>query len=281
MTGRAIPAAVVVMTRDEAANVVGCLASVGRRFAQVFVVDSASTDGTPDLAAAMGATVVPFSWDGAYPKKKQWCLETLPFTVDWVLFVDADERLDDAFVDAVDATVAAGDVAAAWITARPTMLGRRLRFGRRHRKIALLDRRRCRFLPVDDLDVATMWEVEGHYQPRVDGRVGAIRPPIEHRDGDRFSAWIARHNRYTDWMARMEGDGRMADLVAAETGPRRRLKLIVARLPARPLLAFLDSYAWCLGFLDGRAGAHYAMARAVYYWMIDVKRATDAEVRRR
>lgn len=281
MTGRPIPVAAVVMTRDEAANVVGCLASIGRRFAQVFVVDSASADGTPLLAAAMGATVVPFRWNGAYPKKKQWCLETLPFSVDWVLFVDADERLDDAFVEAVDATVADGDVAAAWITARPTMLGRRLRFGRRHRKIALLDRRRCRFLPVDDLDVATMWEVEGHYQPRVDGRVGTIRPPIVHCDADRFGAWIARHNRYSDWMARMEGDGRMPDLVATETGLRRRLKLTLARLPARPLLAFLDSYAWCLGFLDGRAGIHYAMARAVYYWMIDVKRATDAEARRR
>lgn len=281
MTGRPIPVAAVVMTRDEMANVMGCLASIGRRFAQVFVVDSASADGTAVLAAAMGATVVPFRWNGAYPKKKQWCLETLPFTVDWVLFVDADERLDDAFVEAVDATVAAGDAAAAWITARPTMLGRRLRFGRRHRKIALLDRRRCRFLPVDDLDVATMWEVEGHYQPQVDGRIATIRSPIVHGDSDRFGAWIARHDRYSDWMARMEGDGRLPDLVATETGLRRRLKLTLARLPARPLLAFLDSYALCLGFLDGRAGIHYAMARAVYYWMIDVKRATDAKVRRR
>jgi hypothetical protein len=126
-----------------------------------------------------------------------------------------------------------------------------------------------------------MWEVEGHYQPKVDGRVGTIHPPIFHRDAERFAAWIARHNRYSDWAARMEDGDRLPDLVATETGLRRRLKRIVARLPARPLLAFLDSYAWCLGFLDGRAGIHYAMARAVYYWMIDVKRATDAEARRR
>lgn len=281
MSDPRIPVAVVVMTRDEASNVVGCLAAIGRRFAEIFVVDSQSTDGTSNLAAAMGATVVPFRWNGAYPKKKQWCLDTLPLTVDWVLFVDADERIDDAFAAAVGAIVARGDVAAAWITARPTMLGRRLRFGRLHRKIALLDRRRCRFLPVDDLDVATMWEVEGHYQPQVDGRVGRVRPPIVHRDADRFAAWVARHNRYSDWMAKMEGDGRLEDLVAGEGRSRRWMKRIVARLPARPLLAFLDSFVLCLGFLDGRAGLHYAMARAVYYWMIDVKRVTDAEVRRR
>lgn len=277
----AIPVAVVVMTRDEAANIVGCLASIGPRFAQLFVVDSASTDATAMLAEAMGATVVPFRWDGAYPKKKQWCLETLPFAVDRVLFVDADERLTPAFVDAVADAVTSDACAAFWITARPTMAGRTLRFGRPHRKIALLDRRRCRFLPVDDLDVATMWEVEGHYQPRVEGPVGRIPVPVLHRDTDRFGAWVARHNRYSDWAARMEGEGRLAGIVGPERGLRRWIKRLIPGLPARPLLAFLDSYVLRLGMLDGRAGLNYALGRAFYYWMIDVKRAADAEVRRR
>lgn len=281
MTGPTLPVAVVVMTRDEATNIVGCLAAVGRRFAQLFVVDSASTDGTPALAAALGATVVPFRWDGAYPKKKQWCLDNLPLSVDWVLFVDADERLTVPFVDALADAIGRGGRAAFWVRARPTMLGRTLRFGRPHRKIVLLDRRRCRFLPVDDLDVATMWEVEGHYQPQVDGRVGEIRPAIVHRDADRLAAWVARHNRYSDWAARMEGGGRLDGIVAPERGVRRWLKGFGHRLPGRPAIAFLDSYFARLGFLDGRAGLHYALSRAFYYWMIDVKRAADAEVRRR
>lgn len=69
-----IPVSVVVMTRNEAANLPHCLSALGR-FAERFVVDSGSTDGTPAIAEAAGARVVPFRWDGRYPKKKQWCLD--------------------------------------------------------------------------------------------------------------------------------------------------------------------------------------------------------------
>jgi hypothetical protein len=205
----------------------------------------------------------------------------LPFADDWVLFVDADERLNPPFVDAVAAAVARGGTAAFWISARPTMLGRPLRFGRHHRKIALIDRRRGRYLPVDDLDVATMWEVEGHYQPQVDGPVGAIDVPIVHRDGDPFGEWVARHDRYSDWAARMEAGECLSSVLAPERGVRRWLKWAGPRTPGRPILAFLDSYVARLGFLDGAAGLHYALSRAFYYWMIDVKRAAGTEVRRR
>lgn len=75
-----IPVSVVVMTRDEAVNLPACLEPL-RRFTQVFVVDSASTDGTPEIGAAWGATVVPFRWDGRYPKKKQWCLDNRLFVI--------------------------------------------------------------------------------------------------------------------------------------------------------------------------------------------------------
>ncbi len=68
-----IPVSVVVMTRNEAVNLPHCLPAL-ERFAERFVVDSGSTDGTPDIAAAAGARVVPFQWDGRHPKKKQWCL---------------------------------------------------------------------------------------------------------------------------------------------------------------------------------------------------------------
>ena len=87
----AIPVSVVVMTRNEAANLPVCLPSLAR-FAECFVVDSGSGDGTPDIALSHGAQLVPFRWNGRYPKKKQWCLDSLPFAHDWVLFVDADER---------------------------------------------------------------------------------------------------------------------------------------------------------------------------------------------
>ncbi|HYG89138.1 MAG TPA: glycosyltransferase family 2 protein [Azospirillum sp.] len=266
-----IPVSVVVMTRNEAANLPGCLAALGR-FAQVFVVDSASTDGTPEIAAVLGAVVVPFRWDGRYPKKKQWCLETLPFAHDWVLYVDADERLTPTLVEEIAALMARRPACAGYfIEGRPVFLGRRLRFGAGNLKLALLDRRRARFPEVPDLDVASMWEVEGHYQPVLDGPAGRLRAPLWHADEKPPSAWFERHNRYSDWEAALRADGRMTALIALEGSRRRRLKWLLDGVPLRPLAVFLHGYVLKLGFLDGVAGLHHALARAFYYWQVGVK----------
>ena len=73
-----VPVSVVVMTKNEESNLPKCLPSV-ERFDEVFVVDSRSDDRTQEIARSAGAEVVEFVWNGRYPKKKQWCLENLPF----------------------------------------------------------------------------------------------------------------------------------------------------------------------------------------------------------
>lgn len=277
--GCAIPVSVVVMTRDEAANLPHCLPALDR-FAERFVVDSASTDGTPELAGALGARVVPFHWNGRHPKKKQWCLDNLPFANDWVLFVDADERLSPALVEEIASLMSTGPRHAGYfIDGRPAFLGRGLRFGAGNRKLVLFDRTRAHFPAVADLDVTTMWEVEGHYQPLVAGRVGRLRETLDHVDAKPIGAWFDRHARYADWEAALRTDGRMACLIGRERGSRRWLKRLLDRLPARPLLVFLHGYVLKLGFLDGGAGLDHALARAFYYWQIGVK-MKDAAMRR-
>ena len=61
-------------------------------------------------------------------------------------------------------------------------LGRRLRHGLRVYKLVLFDRRRAQYVERDDLDVENMWEVEGHYQPRIDGPIGTLQARMLHRD---------------------------------------------------------------------------------------------------
>ena len=117
-----------------------------------------------------------------------------------------------------------------------------------------------------------MWEVEGHYQPLVDGPVGTLSTPLEHRDDKPLAAWIARHNRYSDWAARMEEDGRLDGLSAHEPRIRRLLKAVVRRTPLRAPLAFVWSYIVRLGLLDGASGLHWALANAYYQWQIQAKR---------
>lgn len=267
-----IPVSVIVMTKNEAPNLPRCLNGLVR-FGQVLVVDSDSEDETAAIATDFGAVVVSFHWDGGYPKKKQWCLDRLLLAHDWVLFVDADEVVTADLAEEIKATLSSrhSSQAGYFIEGRYEFLGRPLRFGHRNRKLALLDRRRARFPECDDLQTATMWEVEGHYQPVVDGRVGCLRAHLLHADQKPIYALFERHNRYSDWEAALIVGGRRAALDQHEPHTRRIVKTVFRHTPLRYILVFLHCYFWKLGILDGPAGFHFALFRAFYYWQIAVK----------
>ena len=266
-----IPVTVVVMTRNEAANIRPCVRALDR-FDQVFVVDSGSDDGTAEIAAELGAEVVSFQWNGRYPKKKQWCLDNLPFRHSWVLYCDADERITPELADEIALLMASGpDLAGYFLSGQPVFGGVRHRHGAWNRKLALVDRRRASFRAFPDLDVDTMWEVEGHYQPELQGLAGSLRHAMIHEEATSLHGWFDRHNRYSDWEAALLSDGRHGQLSHRERSGRRLLKEIFTRMPGRPLAAFLHSYLLRMGFLDGMPGFDRAVARAFYYWQIGVK----------
>src|SRR5438105_120057 len=83
---------VLIPTRNERNNIGECIASV-LWCDEIVVVDSGSRDGTAELARATGAHVVEFRWNGQFPKKKNWALENVPWKNEWVLILDADERI--------------------------------------------------------------------------------------------------------------------------------------------------------------------------------------------
>lgn len=277
MTG--IPVSVIVMTRNEAANLPDCLAGL-RRFSEVFVVDSQSEDATQAIAVASGATVVSFVWNGRYPKKKQWCLSALPFKHDWVLFVDADERVTPELAEEIETLLAHPTACRGYfIDGDYVFMNRRLRHGFRNRKLALVDRTVTRFAEPDDLHLTVMGEVEGHYQPIVDGRIGRLRRRMLHADAKPLFFWFERHNRYSDWEADLRAGGYLKKLADRELPGRRFAKHIFDRLPFRPVAVFLHSYVLRLGFLDGAPGFHLAVARSFYYWQVAIKMRDGRNIR--
>ena len=90
--GIKVPISLLVPCKNEEANLDRCLQSVPW-VAEIFVVDSNSNDKTSEIAELHGAKVVQFEYKGGWPKKKNWALENLPFSNEWVLIVDADECL--------------------------------------------------------------------------------------------------------------------------------------------------------------------------------------------
>jgi hypothetical protein len=226
-----VPVTAVILTRNEELAIERCVRALAR-CRQVIVVDSHSEDGTED----------------------------------WVLFVDADEIATGALLDEIRDTLnrprplEAYDVALAY-----SFLGRRLRFGRKVVKRVLLRIGSASFPEVDDLDVASMWEVEGHYQPQVRGRVGRLRNVLIHEDPDPLFQYFERHNRYSDWEAHLRVKEARDPLSAGIPTRNGRLS---RRMPGKPILFFLYSYVFRLGFLDGRAGLAYGVSGLFYYCQI-------------
>src|SRR6187397_1542988 len=99
------PVAVVVITFNEERNLSACLSSVEGWAAQLFVVDSGSTDRTLAIAAAHGAQVVTHAFE-SHARQWKWALSSLPLTTDWVLALDADQSLTSALRDDIGKRVA-------------------------------------------------------------------------------------------------------------------------------------------------------------------------------
>ena len=272
-----IPVSVIVMTRNEAARISRCLAAL-TGFDEVITVDSASSDDTAALARAAGASVVPFTWNGKYPKKKQWCLDNLRLKHDWIFLVDADEEVTPALCAEIAALFNAGTPPGAgyFVRGRYVVGGKVLRFGLCNGKLALFDRRMISFPVIDDIGLPGMGEVEGHYQPVLkpeyrDLKIGSLKNALLHHAYEGQEGWHDRHQRYAAWEVGMNSRNAWPrDPVPA----REILKRIFRRLPGRGAIAFAHSYVFRLGFLDGQKGFDLARDRWRYYRMIAAASST-------
>lgn len=258
-----IPITVIVVTKNEVARIARCLDAL-TDFSEVIVVDSTSTDATQEIAAAKGARVIDFAWNGEYPKKRQWCLDTLELAHEWVFFVDADEVVTGALVEEIRALDF--NAAGYFVKGQYVFEGKVLGFGLKNNKLSLIDRRKMEFPVVDDLDIPGMGEIEGHYQPVLkaefsEENIGQIAAPLLHHAYDDEEGWQARHERYAAWESEMDRRG-------AWPQDARLVKRIFKALPFRGVIAFVHCYILKFGFLDGGRGLRFAKSRWDYYRMI-------------
>jgi glycosyltransferase involved in cell wall biosynthesis len=90
----------IILTYNEEQNLPACLESIKKLESQLFIVDSGSVDRTIAIARAAGAYVVTRSFDN-YAEQRNWAQENLPIQSEWVLHLDADERLTPELVDEI------------------------------------------------------------------------------------------------------------------------------------------------------------------------------------
>jgi len=278
-----LPVGILIPIKNEAANLPRCLASI-RWADEVWVVDSQSTDASPQIAKAAGAKVIQFEFSGTWPKKKNWALENLPFKHEWVFILDADEVLPPESEPEFRGIV--GDrqhpVDGYWINRRFMFMGRWLRHAYYPNwNLRLFRHRFGRYEKLTDAATAS-GDNEVHEHVVVQGSTGRLRCQMDHYAFPDVATFVEKHNRYSNWEARVALDHLPGHGSAHLQAPRvewlRRLKTTSQYLPGRPLLRFCWVYFWQRGFLDGREGYNFALLHAFYEFLCVIK---TRELRRR
>ena len=188
---------------------------------------------------------------------------------EWIFILDADEVLPpEAGEEFALAIANAGEIAGYWINRRFMFLGRWLRHAYYPNwNLRLFRHQLGRFeqitaAPTDSGDN------EVHEHVIVQGLTARLRCEIEHYAFPSVEVFLEKHNRYSNWEARVAIEGELRAGVAHEQVElKRALKKFARRLPFRPLLRFLYIYVWQKGFLDGREGYYFARLHAFYEFL--------------
>lgn len=266
-----VPVSVLVPIKNEATNLRRCLDSI-EWADEIFVVDSQSTDGSLVVAQEYGAQVVQFHFNGTWPKKKNWALENLRFRNEWIFILDADEVLPPAAEEEFARAIAnAGETVGYWINRHFMFMGRWLRHSYYPNwNLRLFRHSLGRYEKLTDANTHS-GDNEVHEHVIVRGPTGRLCCEMDHYAFPSVEVFVEKHNRYSNWEARVSADRRLSGSAAQlHSGPverRRKLKLLSQHLPCRPLLRFLYIYIWQKGFLDGREGFYFARMHAMYEFL--------------
>ena len=275
-----VPLSVLVPVKNEAANLRDCLAGVS--FAEeIVVVDSASTDGTQAIAEAAGARVVQFVWNGKFPRKKNWALENVLWQNEWILIVDADERVTPQLEREIREAIRRPDMDGFYLNRRFWFLGGWINHCGYFPSwnLRLFRHRLGRYEQIEIGDNLVSGDNEVHEHVLLNGRAEYLSAPMEHYAFPDIATFVEKHNRYSTWEAaasgklhEREGEKTLRATPFGTPVERKRwLKKLATRTPFRPSLRFLYHYVWKQGFRDGYRGWMLCRLLAWYERMILLK----------
>ena len=238
--------AAIILTRDEAHNVVACIESLRSFCDPVVVWDSGSRDETVALAQGAGALVHVRAFDN-YAAQRQAALEWVE--AEWVFFVDADERATPALAAEIGQALANArpDAPAGyWVPRRNFIVGHEMRGGGffPDHQLRLLRRGRCRYVP----------EREVHEIVAVEGAEAKLDEPLIHFN---YLSWVQFHRKQKQYAA-------YEARILAQRGIRPRPHNFVLQ----PLREFWRRFVTLAGWRDGWHGLRLALLLAWYYGFI-------------
>lgn len=265
----AIPVSVVILTKNEEVDIVGCIQSAS--FSDdIHVFDSYSDDKTVELAMDHGAIVDQRVFDG-YASQRNASLREVVYKYDWLLVLDADERVTPELTKELEELFAKGiadSTSAFLIRRRDYFMGTWLKHVQATPYYTRLIRHKD-----------ASYEREINEVVEVTGKTEQLTTWFDHFPFSKGIAfWLERHNRYSTGEAFEILNSRSKDFsllkvfTEKDLGKRRVYqKELYYRLPFRGVIMFNVMYLLKRGFLDGKAGFNYSVLRAVYEFMIEIK----------
>lgn len=265
------PVSVLICTKNETRNLGDCLQRVAWADDCV-VLDSYSDDDTVNIARDKGARVVQRHFDN-FSAHKNWALDHIDFKYDWILIVDADERVTPELAQEIVTLVNGSPAHNGYYLARQNWFGGTwIKHGG--------------WFP--DWNLRLLRRGRGRYEARLvhehmllEGPPGYLKNPIIHYDYKGIERYFERHNVYSSLEAvevyRMltspeQKQGLRPNLWIKGPERRRFLKNLAYRyLPGRAFFKFIWMYLFKLGFLDGRMGFRFCLLHTFYDYQISLK----------
>jgi len=258
---------VLILTKNEEQDLPGCLESVAWSD-DIHVLDSKSTDNTLQIAENFGAKITVRAFDG-YASQRNFGLQ-LHFKYQWVMILDADERITPSLANEMNVSVQNADSSIAGIRMR-----RRDIWWGRWLKHAQISPFYVRLIRVG----RAHYEREINEVLIVDGEIAELTESFDHYPFSKgLDHWINKHNAYSRMEAKLLAKGFVVKpvwkiaLFGKDFGERRvHQKAIFYGLPARPWIKLFYMLIVRRAFLDGWAGIRYAILQAIYEYFIVLK----------
>ena len=241
-----LPLSVVIPTRNEAANIAACIESVRDIAQEIIVQDNFSEDDTAHIAGSMSALVFQREFDN-FSANKNTAIDRA--ANEWVLLLDADERVTPSLRKEIAATISSASAADAYRIKRDTYFaGRRVRCWSSSTVIRLFKKHRARYDPTKLVHEELV--VEG-------GNIQTLRHPIEHYTFRSFEQYLPKIHSFTS----------LAAIEAFQKGKRFRWHSMLVYPPSR----FLRTYFFKGGILDGVPGLIIATLSAYTVYLKQAK----------
>ena len=236
----------------------------------IIIVDSFSTDKTEEICRSRGVRFFQNKFDG-FGNQRNWAIENTNPKYDWILILDADERVTPELVKEMSEVIqnTSNNVGAYRLKRRFYMWGKWLKYSSLYPTwvVRLIHKDRVRYIN------------RGHAETQeVKGKILELENDLIDENLKGIDEWFERQKRYAAKDAEYELEQekitmKFLDLMSSDPLVRRAaLKRLAIRMPGRPLWYFIYSFILRKGFLDGRRGFEFCRMKAMYHRMINSKK---------